>query len=427
MSSRSTYRYEITITTGIWIHAGTTARVAMEIHGSEESTGKLCLNSTNELVTTLFSRGSTDVFLLTWEKPLGNICGVRIGHDNSGKSPSWFLEDVVILDEQTLNSWTFSSNKWLALERGDGRTERLLETSTDKENFNKEVLNRWLKGLTEHHIWVSVFVKPARERFSRVQRASCCLCVLLSAMLANAMFYKLRPKSAQVIQVGPLKFSWRQVIIGVQSALIFAPVNILIVFLFKKGSSTQPGRPTDTVRKWPVYLAWFLCLLTCMISATFTAFYSIVWEKSKAEQWLSSMFISFIHDVSFTEPVRVFLTSMLLVVVARRKRKMDVRLAGLEETFQKLPKGSLWTMETSEEEGMRKRLTKKLNVSRFYLELLVYCVYVTILIVVCFGNRNDHRYWMTKSVHDGLSRFNEVSLGQTRSATFHNMHDNRFD
>ena len=29
------------------------------------------------------------------EKPLGYIKGVRFGHDNSGNSPSWFLEEII--------------------------------------------------------------------------------------------------------------------------------------------------------------------------------------------------------------------------------------------------------------------------------------------------------------------------------------------
>ena len=152
---------------------------------------------------------------MNFKRSLGRVRGLRIGHNNSVASPSWFLEDVVILDKQSQNSRTFPCNQWLALERGDGRIERILETSTDRSDFNTEVIKTWWKGLTEKHIWVSVLTKPSRDRFSRVQRLSCCLSILLSAMLANAMFYKLNGKSTQVIQVGLLKFSWRQVIIGI--------------------------------------------------------------------------------------------------------------------------------------------------------------------------------------------------------------------
>lgn len=407
MSSRNTYKYEITITTGIWVNAGTTAQVAMEIFGSEESTGILYLNTEEDLDDQLFSRGSTEVFLLTLAKPLGCVRGVRIGHDNSGKRPSWFLEDVAILDKQTLNSWVFSNNQWLALERGDGKIERFLETLRDESNFNKEVLNRWWKGLTENHIWVSVLAKPSSERFSRVQRASCCLSVLLSAMLANAMFYEIKGKSEQVIQVGLLKFSWRQVTAGILSALIFAPMNILIILLFKRGSSNRQTF-SCTPCGWLVYFAWFLCFCMWTVSVTVTISYSLVWGKSISEQWLSSMFVSFIQDFTFTQPAKGFVTALLLAAIFRKRRNGD-RLSTNEQNCQVLPKGRLWKMDLSEVERMRKRQTKKKNVSRFYVELLVYCMFVIIMMVVCYGNRNHDRYRMTTSIRNGLPKFNKVS------------------
>ena len=61
------------------------------------------------------------MFALNVNDPLGAIRGVRIGHDNSGKSPSWFLEEVLIRDTQTNQSWSFPASQWFALERGDGR------------------------------------------------------------------------------------------------------------------------------------------------------------------------------------------------------------------------------------------------------------------------------------------------------------------
>ena len=409
MSSRSAYEYEITITTGIWKNAGTTAKVAIEIFGVEDSTGILYLNIEATFGGPLFNRGASDSFLLNVEKPLGWIRGVRIGHDNSGSSPSWFLEDVVILDTQTLNSWTFFNSQWLALERGDGRIERILNSSTDNTDFNKEVLKRWRRDLTEKHIWVSVLTKPASARFSRVQRASCCLSILFTGMLANAMFYELGGKSAQIIQVGPLKFSWRQVIIGIQSALIVAPINILIVFMFKKGNSANHDQKTtaSAVSKWLMYIAWFLCFCTCAVSATFTIFYSLVWEKSKSEQWLSSMFISFIQDVAITEPAKIFLTAVFMATIIKRRKKGD-GLSTVEHFCQVSPKGRLWEMEISNVEGMRKRQAKKLNVSRFVVELCMYSTFIIVLMVVCYGNRSDHRYLMTKAIRDGLPRFREV-------------------
>ena len=405
------HEYEITIITGVWRNSGTTAKVAIEIYGSEESTGKVLLNNMEDAPTgTLFSRGNRDVFVLKAEKSLGSIEGVRFGHDNSGNSPSWFLEEIIVLDKQTLCSWTFTNTQWLALERGDGRIERMLETEQNKMDFKSEVLKRWWKGLTEKHIWVSVIAKPRRNRFTRVQRASCCLSLLLTAMLANAMFYELDGKSEDVIQIGPLKFTWRQVVIGIESALIVAPINILIAFLFQKGTENTSSQ---TRVCWKanclIYFAWFLFVCSCSVSATFTIFYSLLWGKEISEQWLSSMFISFTQDVAITEPVKVFFTAIVLsAMIIRKKRKKDGNEYVKEAKTRTSTKGHLWKMKLKEVEEMRRRQAKKQNISRFFVELFIYLIFVFLLMVVCYGSRNEHRYMMTKSVTEGLPKFEEV-------------------
>ena len=409
--SNNSHEYEITITTGVWRNSGTTAKVAMEICGTEENTGIIQLNLDEPGVDNfLFNRGNTDVFVLRVEKALGAIQGMRIGHDNSGESPSWFLEEIVVVDKQSNQLCTFTSSQWFALERGDGRIERSLELVPNQLDFSREVVKRWCKGLTETHIWVSVIAKPKRSRFTRVQRASCCVSVLLTAMLANAMFYELNGKSEQVIQIGPLKFSWRQVIIGIESALLVAPINILIVFLFQKG--TEKTRSESTCRskdKLLIYLTWFFLFCSCAVSATFTIFYSLIWGKSISEQWLSSMFISLTQDVTITEPVKVFFTALFLAAILKRKKGRHEGYIDLEEAKTKPSKDRLWTMKLSEVEKMRKREARKQNLSRFFLELFIYLTFVFLLMVVCYGGRNDHRYQMTRSIRDGLPHFDKVS------------------
>lgn len=385
----------------------------MEIYGAKGSTGVIQLSNEASSDDSPFYRGSSEVFVVAVDRPLGLIQAVRIGHDNSGTSPSWFLDDLVIMDKQTQESWTFSNNEWLALERGDGRIERILELSAKEATFKTNVSKRWWKGLTEKHIWASVIAKPPRDPFSRVQRASCCLSILLSAMFANAMFYELNGKSEQAIQVGPLKFSWKQVIIGIQSALVVAPINILIAFLFQKGSSRTTNHLTRarSVQNVLVYVAWFLCFCTCVVSAAFSIFYSLVWGKSISEQWLSSMFISFTQDIAVNEPVKVFITAVFLAAIIKLKRSNSDGYSILEEaqTVQ-CSKERLWTIDISEMEKMRRRQAKKQNKSSFYFEIIVYCTFVFILMVVCYGNQNDHQYLLAKSTHDGLPGFREVSV-----------------
>ena len=417
-ASNNLQEFEITVSTGVWRNSGTTARVAIEIYGTTESTGILELSPEEPgAENLLFSRANTDVFVLKVSNPLGTIQGVRIGHDNSGESPSWFLEEIVILDKQFNNSWTFTVNQWFALERGDGRIERTFELTPNQLDFNQEVMKRWWKGLTESHIWVSVAAKPRKSRFTRVQRASCCLSVLLTAMLANAMFYQLDGGTEEVFQIGPLKFSWRQVIIGIESALIVAPINVLIVFLFQKGgerSETSTGRFSKATLL--IYLAWFLIICACTVSAVFLVFYSLMWGKSISEKWLSSMLISFSQDVVVTEPVKVFFMAMFVAAIFKRKASRGKGYESIEEPQSSPSKQRLWNLKLSNVEEMRKNQARKQNISQFFVDLFLYLIFIFLLMVVCYGNRNDHRYLMTKSIREGLPKFSTVGKFITRIA-----------
>lgn len=379
----------------------------MEIYGSEGSSGIVQLNLDEPGVDNfLFTRGNTDVFVLNLSQSLGAIQALRIGHDNSGESPSWFLEEIVVIDEQVNCAWAFTSSQWLALEREDGRIERIIEQAPNEGTFRHEMLKRWWRGLTETHLWISVLAKPRRSRFTRVQRASCCLSVLLTAMFANAMFYKLEGKSEQVLQVGPLKFSWAQIIITFKSALIVAPINIVTVFLFQKGASeTLCCRKA----KWLTYLAWFFLFSSCVVSASFTIFYSLIWGKSTSEQWLTSVLVSLGKDVTITEPAKVLFIAIFLAAIVKWKKSRSEGRQSHEAAKSSPSQQRLWKMKLSEVEDMRKQQLKKKNLSILYFELVVYVLFIFMVMVLCYGNRNSYQYHMTKSIRDGLPNFEKVS------------------
>ena len=380
----------------------------MEIYGSEGSSGIVQLNVDEPgLNNFLFTRGNTDVFVLSLSQSLGAIQAVRIGHDNSGESPSWFLEEIVVVDEQVNQSWTFTSSLWLALEREDGRIERIIEQAPNEGTFRHEVVKRWWRGLTETHLWVSVLAKPRRSRFTRVQRAACCLSVLLTAMFANAMFYKLDGKSEQVLQVGPLKFSWHQIIIAFKSTVIVAPINMVIVFLFQKGASETAS---CCKAKCLIYLAWFFLFGSCGVSASFTIFYSLIWGKSISEQWLSSFLLSLGQNVSITEPAKVLFIAIVLAAILRLKKSRSEGRQSHEAAKSSPSQQRLWNMKLSEVEEMSKQQLKKKNLSLLLSELVVYALFVFLVMVLCYGNRNSYQYHMTKSIQDGLPNFEKVSI-----------------
>lgn len=74
---------------------------------------------------------------------------------------------------------------------------------------------RATKGLGDEHIWFSIFSRPPQSRFTRVQRLSCCLCLLFTAMFANALFYGTTENtSSQGLEIGPFTITPEQVAIS---------------------------------------------------------------------------------------------------------------------------------------------------------------------------------------------------------------------
>lgn len=78
--------------------------------------------------------------------------------------------------------------------------------------FSHLFSERTSKSLSDGHLWFSVFARPPQSRFTRLQRVSCCLCLLFVSMLANAMFTGQESEGAtNALELGPFSLSLKQV------------------------------------------------------------------------------------------------------------------------------------------------------------------------------------------------------------------------
>ena len=191
-----------------------------------------------------FSRGSVVTCTMYLPSSLGQLLYLHIWHDNAGDDPSWNLDHVVVRDTLSNERWSFMCGEWLAVESNDGKTEKVIYVANIGElsNYKHLFLSNSSNGLYDEHLWISVAAKPPTSSFTRVQRASCCLSILFSTMIANAMFYDNgRADTSPVFYLGPIKISMRQLMIGIQSSLIVFPLNVGMTQLFRKSSTaTSP-------------------------------------------------------------------------------------------------------------------------------------------------------------------------------------------
>lgn len=155
-------------------------------------------------------------------------------------------------------------NRWLALEEDDGMVDRLLPVALheDLTKFGNIFYSDTRKRLTDSHLWISVFSRPNKSTFTRVQRLSCIFSLLMTSMLASAMFYKAEENAENSMgyRLGPFKFTTHEMYISFITSLIVLPVNILIDQLFrrskpkrvKKGQAFGFDRPLSTLSKFSI-------------------------------------------------------------------------------------------------------------------------------------------------------------------------------
>ncbi|OON21989.1 PLAT/LH2 domain protein [Opisthorchis viverrini] len=108
--------YVIRVRTGTEFGAGTNARVFIELFGEHGCTGALQLsNSRGEngrKKRNMFESGGMDSFTVRTDH-VGPVTKIRIGHDSSGASSAWQVDQVEVESSELNRIWTFRCNRWL--------------------------------------------------------------------------------------------------------------------------------------------------------------------------------------------------------------------------------------------------------------------------------------------------------------------------
>ncbi|XP_077448709.1 polycystin-1-like protein 2 isoform X2 [Stigmatopora argus] len=228
------YNYLISVQTGQRKNAGTSANVTVTLIGSE---GQSDAQNLTDPTKNVFERGAVDMFLSATPYPLGELRNIKLLHDNSGGHPSWYINKVTIQDLQTHQVWHFFCDCWISSSHGDGMTKKIFNAAKNNEVscFRNIFQSRTTIGFRDEHIWVSIVDPPSRSPFTRVQRVSCCMSLLLCTMAINIAFWNIpeNEDSPVIFSLGSLSITWQDIMIGVESGLLMFPINILIITIFR--------------------------------------------------------------------------------------------------------------------------------------------------------------------------------------------------
>ncbi|XP_053374546.1 polycystic kidney disease protein 1-like 2 isoform X2 [Mercenaria mercenaria] len=453
-----TYSYVVCITTGWWNQAGTTANVYIYLKGALYNCPRKCLKTPERKC---FQTGYEDWFLITTEHGLGDIKSVSLWHDNMGSSPHWFVNQVFVKDIQMDCSWTFVYNDWLAVDRGN-----LLMTTTTLKPVTEEELKLKRKynftvtstqDLRDGHIWMSIFSKSASNTFTRVQRLTCCLTLLLTTMLTNLMFYGIPTDDPEdQLVTGGFRLSLSQIIIGVESGLIMFPMNLLIAQLFsrvkKKPQKEEPHIPIEhfleaiygtTWQKvmmdinerlmlltkthniegmkyftrvprfpwWIVYIAWTLSITTCLTSSYFVALYGLKFGYTRSAEWLVSFFTGFFQSVFVQQPIKVFGIAFMLTLVFKKtanfddsipERKLDLDEEYLRSVCIKPPETHQLVMEPLPKrllDQIKERLKIEWFMNVTIRDIILHIFYLSVILTMVHAHRNiTHAFQNSETV-----------------------------
>ncbi|XP_068684192.1 polycystin-1-like protein 2 [Montipora foliosa] len=413
--------FEVSVYTGMWKGSGTSANVAMIVYGDETQSEVLHLFDMYS-EKRLFARASVNNFIISLPDNLHSPVMIKIWHDNWGHNPSWYVSQVVIKDLETEDKWYFICNRWLAVDKEDGEVEIdiPLASKSDLSSFKYKFSTRVTKSLGDGHIWLSVMTRPPQSPFTRAQRLSCCVCVLLCAMLAGAMFYQFGEKDEETIKFGPLRFSLKQIVIGVQSAVVVVPLNLLVVAMFRNvkiahknqkqyrngqeepdnsvASSKKNMRPLGCLPHFFVYIAWALCIIGSLTAGTFVVFYSVEWGKEIANQWLTSTLVSFLQDVAVIQPIKVVAIALLLALILKKPPEEATAQSATVSVLN--PNKNYDVLAPKGEDLITARKTRASIVETIssLVEIVLFLLFVVCVFGVVYGNRGYSRYRFTESL-----------------------------
>ncbi|XP_056377904.1 oxygen-regulated protein 1 [Hyla sarda] len=152
--------WKITLVTGNFPNAGTDATVFLYVYDTEGSSGPIMLGSGSHQ---LFNVNSADTFQINL-KYLHKPYKIRIGHDNSGDDPAWYLEEVKLYNLSSNQEFYLPVNRWLGEKHDDGDTWREFPLSADAKDL-LEVLDYEIQVYTgaisddaaEANVYIHVF------------------------------------------------------------------------------------------------------------------------------------------------------------------------------------------------------------------------------------------------------------------------------
>ncbi|KAL3877455.1 hypothetical protein ACJMK2_035159, partial [Sinanodonta woodiana] len=271
---RHQYIYMVCVATGWWKGAGTTAKVYLHLTGSEGSSRQFCMSHTRRKC---FQTGGEDWIILTTKKSLGELQSLTICHDNTGTSPDWLLDYIVVKDLIHQKSWMFLHRNWLAMHRDEClTTSATLVASSLKNSLS------------------NLFVKKVPGK--RVGP-------------------KYMPNMPLWIGEDDEDYMYMHNVIGAHR---MPSLHLKTLRLKRQRESAIRQDPEHIERSRWMYLGWLLSLGTSLAATILLLYYGLMFSLANRNIWIWSIVVSLANSALVVEPLKVLVLVLIHTVYLKK-------------------------------------------------------------------------------------------------------------
>ncbi|CAF3980133.1 unnamed protein product [Rotaria sp. Silwood2] len=464
------YFYEILVFTGRRVNAGTKSKVRFILSGANDETNVRTFSDSHRKI---FQRGGIDAFIMAVPKSLGLLNYIRIWHDNTGQGSlaSWFLKYIIVRDLQTMENFHFISQQWFAVEKDDGLIERILPVANEieKHQFSYVLSKKAYHSISDSHLWFSIFSRPPSNKFTRVQRCTCCFVLLFISMLLNIMYYDLSTEAkssnkteGSSLSIGPLHITPEQIGIGIMVELLSLIPSLLIVQFFRRIRTRQQispiyetlysikplvqvSRNVNAIKNkriiirfpwWCLFIAYTVSFLMIAVSILFIIARGIEFGDLKTQKWLTSILTGFFSSILLTQPIKIVCSAIFFACFLRNSNEDEetneyiddnrIDLNNNEDYLHSIEYDSLCNSQSgklmnrlnkNELANARQYRLKEIRMWSIIREFFIYLTFLTLICIIAYSNCEYNSFLQVHHLRKYFFNSKQISYDYTEIST----------
>ncbi|CAF4459945.1 unnamed protein product [Rotaria sp. Silwood2] len=406
-------------------------------------------------------------------KSLGLLNYIRIWHDNTGQGSlaSWFLKYIIVRDLQTMENFHFISQQWFAVEKDDGLIERILPVANEieKHQFSYVLSKKAYHSISDSHLWFSIFSRPPSNKFTRVQRCTCCFVLLFISMLLNIMYYDLSTEAkssnkteGSSLSIGPLHITPEQIGIGIMVELLSLIPSLLIVQFFRRIRTRQQispiyqtlysikplvqvSRNVNVIKKkriiirfpwWCLFIAYTLSFLMIAVSILFIIARGIEFGDLKTQKWLTSVLTGFFSSILLTQPIKIVCSAIFFAYFLRNSNEDEetneyiddnkIDLNNNEDYVHSIEYDSLCNSQSgklmnrlneNELADARQYRLKEIQMWSIIREFFIYLTFLTLICIIAYSNCEYNSFLQVHHLRKYFFNSKQISYDYTEIST----------